>query len=176
MAANTSTCGADSAAAWPSFMDGWPQWSCIPEWRRLCASGRCPTRRRWSPCRHASRRRCPRAFGWRLSSGVMTTLSWLKISVLAALVGWAVFSGHAALANLAPLTVRRAGSDPLGGAIAGAAISAFFCFGGWWEAGKIAGEVRNPRRTLPIAFSGGVIVVTILYLLVGFAFVAVVPM
>jgi APA family basic amino acid/polyamine antiporter len=115
-------------------------------------------------------------FGTSLSSGAMTTLNWLKISVLAALVGWAVLWGHAALANLAPLTLRRAGSDPLGGAIAGAAISAFFCFGGWWEAGKIAGEVRNPRRTLPIAFTGGVAVVTAVYLLVSFAFVAVVPM
>jgi APA family basic amino acid/polyamine antiporter len=114
--------------------------------------------------------------GTRLSSGVMTALNWLKIPVLAALVGWALVSGHAAAANLAPLTVRRAGSDPLIGAIAGAAISAFFCFGGWWEAGKIAGEVRNPRRTLPIAFTGGVLIVTAIYLLVSFAFVAVVPM
>jgi amino acid transporter len=62
------------------------------------------------------------------------------------------------------------------GAIAGAAISAFFCFGGWWEAGKIAGDVRNPRRTLPIAFTAGVLIVTAVYLLVSFAFVAVVPM
>jgi basic amino acid/polyamine antiporter, APA family len=114
--------------------------------------------------------------GTRLSSGVMATLNWLKVPVLAALVGWAIVSGHATAANLAPLTVRRAGSDPLGGAIAGAAISAFFCFGGWWEAGKIAGEVHNPRRTLPIAFAGGVAVVTAVYLLVSFAFVAVVPM
>ena len=83
-------------------------------------------------------------FGTRLSSGVMTTLNWLKVPVLVGLVGWALASGHASLANLAPLTARRAGSDPLIGAIAGAAISAFFCFGGWWEAGKIAGEVRNP--------------------------------
>ncbi len=115
-------------------------------------------------------------FGTRVSSRLMTTFNWLKVPVLAALVGWAIVSGHAAVANLTPLTVRRAGSDPLGGAIAGAAISAFFCYGGWWEAGKIAGEVRNPRRTLPIAFTGGVIVVTVLYLLVSFAFVAVVPM
>jgi APA family basic amino acid/polyamine antiporter len=114
--------------------------------------------------------------GTRLSSGVMTALNWLKVPVLAALVGWAFLFGHAAIANLAPLTVRRAGSDPLVGAVAGAAISAFFCFGGWWEAGKIAGEVRDPRRTLPIAFTGGVLVVTAIYLLVSFAFVAVVPM
>jgi len=44
------------------------------------------------------------------------------------------------------------------------------------EAGKIAGEVKNPRRTLPIAFTGGVLVVTAIYLLVSFAFVAVVPL
>ncbi len=115
-------------------------------------------------------------FGTRLSSGVMTILNWLKVPVLVGLVGWALVSGHATLANLTPLTVRRPGSDPLIGAIAGAAISAFFCFGGWWEAGKIAGEVRNPARTLPIAFCGGVLIVTALYLLVSLAFVSVVPM
>ena len=115
-------------------------------------------------------------FGTRLSSGVMATLNWLKVPVLLTLVGWALLSGHATLANLAPLAERRAGSDPLMGAIAGAAISAFFCFGGWWEAGKIAGQVRNPSRTLPLAFSGGVLVVTALYMLVSLAFVAVVPM
>ena len=114
--------------------------------------------------------------GTRLSSGVMTTLNWLKVPVLASLVVWAFASGSASLANLAPLTARRPGSDPLVEAIAGATISAFFCFGGWWEAGKIAGEVRDPSRNLPIAFSGGVLVVTALYLLVSFAFVAVVPM
>jgi APA family basic amino acid/polyamine antiporter len=114
--------------------------------------------------------------GTRLNSGVMTALNWLKIPVLGGLVAWALVSGHAKAANLTPLMMRRAGSDPLTGAIAGAAISAFFCFGGWWEAGKIAGEVRNPRRTLPIAFTGGVLIVTAIYLLVSFAFVAVVPM
>lgn len=114
--------------------------------------------------------------GTRLSSSVMTTLNWLKVPVLASLAGWALVSGHATSANLAPLTGRRAGADPLVDAIAGAAISAFFCFGGWWEAGKIAGEVRDPRRTLPIAFTAGVLVVTAIYLLVSLAFVAVVPM
>jgi len=115
-------------------------------------------------------------FGTRLSSGVMTILNWLKVPVLASLVGWAFLSGHATMTNVVPLTVRRGGSDPLIEGIAGATISAFFCFGGWWEAGKIAGEVRNPSRNLPVAFSGGVLIVTALYLLLSFAFVAVVPM
>ncbi len=115
-------------------------------------------------------------FGTRVSRVFVTALNWLKVPVVVGLVGWALVSGHASLGNLEPLTLRRAGSDPLMGAIAGAAISAFFCFGGWWEAGKVAGEVRNPGRTLPIAFSGGVLVVTALYLLLSLAFVAVVPM
>ena len=115
-------------------------------------------------------------FGTRLSSSVMTALNWLKVPVLAALVGWAFLSGHATLANVAPIIARRPGSDPLIDGIAGATISAFFCFGGWWEAGKIAGEVRNPSRNLAVAFSGGVLVVTAIYLLLSFAFVAVVPM
>jgi APA family basic amino acid/polyamine antiporter len=115
-------------------------------------------------------------FGSRLSSGVMTALNWLKVPVLAALVGWAFLSGHATMANVMPLSARRPGSDPLIDAIAGATISAFFCFGGWWEAGKIAGEVRNPSRNLAVAFSGGVLIVTAIYLLLSFAFVAVVPM
>ena len=114
--------------------------------------------------------------GTRLSSGLMTILNWLKVPVLAALIVWALFSGHAHWNNIAPLTLRRTGSDPLFEGIAGATISAFFCFGGWWEAGKIAGEVRNPSRNLPVAFSGGVLIVTAIYLLLSLAFVAVVPL
>lgn len=54
-------------------------------------------------------------------------------------------------------------------------MSAVFSFGGWWEASKIAGEVRDPKRTLPLAFIGGVTVVTAVYLLISAAFLAVLP-
>jgi APA family basic amino acid/polyamine antiporter len=114
--------------------------------------------------------------GTRLSRTVMTTLNLLKIAVLVAMVAWAFLAGHASIHNVLPLATRRPGSDPLFAAVAGATISAFFSFGGWWEAGKVAGEVRNPQRNLPIAFVGGVLLVTAVYLLVSFAFLAVVPL
>jgi len=113
--------------------------------------------------------------GTRLSRRVMAAANLLKIAVLLCLVAWAWISGHAATSNLMPLAERRSGSEPLFGAIAGATVSAFFSFGGWWEAGKIAGEVRNPRRNLPLAFTCGVFLVTLVYLLVSFAFLSVVP-
>jgi APA family basic amino acid/polyamine antiporter len=111
----------------------------------------------------------------RLGGAVMSFVNVLKLVILFCLVAWSAFSGHAHIANLLPLTVRRPGSDALLPAIAGAVVSAFFSFGGWWEASKIAGEVRNPRRTLPLAFIGGVALVTLVYLLVSAAFLAVVP-
>ena len=113
--------------------------------------------------------------GTRLSRRVMTVANLLKIAVLLGLVVWTWISGHASTANLMPLTQRRSGSEPIFAAIAGATVSAFFSFGGWWEAGKIAGEVRNPRRNLPLAFTCGVLLVTLVYLLVSFAFLSVVP-
>jgi basic amino acid/polyamine antiporter, APA family len=114
--------------------------------------------------------------GTRLSRRVMTVANLLKIAVLLGLVVWTCVSGHARTANLMPLTQRRGGSDPIFAAIAGGTVSAFFSFGGWWEAGKIAGEVRNPRKNLPLAFTCGVLLVTAVYLLVSFAFLSVVPL
>src|SRR3984957_1983220 len=114
--------------------------------------------------------------GTRLSGRVMTGANLLKIAVLLGLVVWTWISGHASTANLMPLVQRRSGSEPIFAAIAGATVSAFFSFGGWWEAGKIAGEVRNPRRNLPLAFTCGVLLVTLVYLLVSFAFLSVVPL
>ena len=109
-------------------------------------------------------------------SGVFTSIvNILKIAVLIALVVWAVCSGHAHIANLVPIAQRRAGSEPLMAAIASAVVSAFFSFGGWWEASKIAGEVRNPRRTLPLAFLGGASLVALIYMLISGTFLAVVP-
>lgn len=114
--------------------------------------------------------------GTRLSGRVMATANLLKLAVLFGLVAWAFVSGHASTANLLPLAERRPGSDMLFAAIAGSVVNAFFSFGGWWEAGKLAGEIRNPAKTLPLAFTCGVLLVSAVYLLVSFAFLAVVPL
>ncbi len=113
--------------------------------------------------------------GTRLSAAVMSLVNVLKLTILFGLVGWAAVSGHAHVANLLPFAQRRPGSDAIVPAIAGAVVSAFFSFGGWWEAGKIAGEVRNPKRTLPLAFIGGVALVAAVYVLLSAAFLAVLP-
>lgn len=114
--------------------------------------------------------------GTRLSGSLMTATNLLKLAVLFALVAWAIAAGGGSFENLLPLAGRRAGSSALFPAIAGAVVSAFFSFGGWWEAGKLAGEIRKPERNLPRAFTGGVLLVTGVYLLISFAFLYVLPL
>jgi APA family basic amino acid/polyamine antiporter len=114
--------------------------------------------------------------GTRISGRVMTFANLLKIFVLFALVALAFLPGRGSMVNLLPLASRRLGSEALVPAIAGTAINAFFSFGGWWEVGKLAGEVRDPKKTLPRAFTIGVLLVTSIYLLISFAFLYVVPL
>jgi APA family basic amino acid/polyamine antiporter len=65
---------------------------------------------------------------------------------------------------------------PLEGALTGAFVSAFFAFGGWWEAAKLSGEVRDPARTMPRALALGVAIVTVAYILTSAAFLYLVPL
>jgi APA family basic amino acid/polyamine antiporter len=55
-------------------------------------------------------------------------------------------------------------------------VGGFFSFGGWWDVSKIAGEVRDPGRTLPRAMLLGVLVVTVVYILVSAAFLYLLPL
>jgi amino acid transporter len=51
-----------------------------------------------------------------------------------------------------------------------------FTYDGWIDASNIAGEVKNPNRNFPVAMSIGVILITLIYLLVNFTFLRVVPL
>jgi APA family basic amino acid/polyamine antiporter len=59
------------------------------------------------------------------------------------------------------------------GGVAGfgaAMLGAMWAYNGWNELTFLAGEVRNPRRSLPIALIGGIGILMTLYLLANFAY------
>jgi APA family basic amino acid/polyamine antiporter len=116
------------------------------------------------------------ALSVRLSAGVLRWVTWLKLATLALLVVWAFGFGRGSWANFVPFVAQRVGSLPLGPALASAMVAAFFSFGGWWDVTKIAGEVRDPERTLPRAMVLGVGVVTAVYVLVSAAFWYLIPL
>ena len=61
------------------------------------------------------------------------------------------------------------------GAFGLALVSALWAFDGWADLSFVAGEVRDPRRTLPRALVLGTIAVIVVYLLANVAYLAVLP-
>ncbi|HWP43068.1 MAG TPA: amino acid permease, partial [Blastocatellia bacterium] len=114
-------------------------------------------------------------FGVRLGTWLMRWLTVAKLGLIGFIIAWGFGLGLGDWSNFVPFVEQRPGSAPLAGALAGAMVAAFFSFGGWWDLSKLAGEVRDPSRTLPRALALGVIAVTLVYILTSGAFLYLVP-
>ncbi|HKR12975.1 MAG TPA: amino acid permease [Pyrinomonadaceae bacterium] len=114
--------------------------------------------------------------GVRLGAWFMRSLMFLKLGLLAFIFLWGVIFQLGDWSNFSPFVARNANADPWFPALAGGLAGAFFSFAGWWDLGKLAGEVKDPARALPRALSFGVVMVTVVYVLVSFAFIYLVPM
>jgi APA family basic amino acid/polyamine antiporter len=113
--------------------------------------------------------------GVRVGASVLRWLTLLKLGLLALIVVWGFGQQLGDWSNFLPLIERRS-SVPYFEALASSMVAGFFSFGGWWDVNKIAGEVRNPTRTLPRAMALGVITATLVYLLISAVFIYLVPL
>jgi APA family basic amino acid/polyamine antiporter len=104
--------------------------------------------------------------GIRTGSRTQNVLSMVKIVMIAGLALTAfLLAGRAAAPGAAapPPT-------PLAGGLIAAAMACFYSYGGYQMAMNLGGDVRNPRRNLPLAICGGMAVVIVLYLLINAAY------
>lgn len=114
--------------------------------------------------------------GVRLGGELLRWLTLLKLGLLISLLLWSFGFQLGSWSNFTPFVAQRTHSTPLLPALAGGMVAAFFSFGGWWDVTKVAGEVRDPARTLPRALTYGVIVVTVIYVLTSAVFLYLVPL
>jgi len=112
----------------------------------------------------------------RVGAGFLRYITWLKFAILALLVVWALVFRLGSWSHFVPFVAQRAGSVALLPALGGALVAAFYSFGGWWDVSKIAGEVKDPARTLPRALVLGVLGVIAAYVLVSGVFLYLVPL
>src|SRR5260221_4296357 len=112
----------------------------------------------------------------RVRAGFLCWTTWLKLGLLAVLVVWALAFRLGSWSNFSPFIAQRSGSLPLGPALGAAMVGAFFSFGGWWDVSKIAGEVREPGRTLPRAMLLGVLIGATAYIVVTATFLYLLPL
>jgi APA family basic amino acid/polyamine antiporter len=116
------------------------------------------------------------ALGGGVGVKLMGALTALKLTLLAAVVIGGFASASGSWSHFLPFVDRHDPIVPFGVGMAGAFVSAFFSFGGWWEVTKVAGEVRDPERTLPRALTAGLAVVTLAYVATSAAFLYAVPL
>jgi amino acid transporter len=67
---------------------------------------------------------------------------------------------------------KPAAAAPAGGSFGLAMIFVLLTFGGWNEAAYLSGEVREPRRNMIRILLGGILAVTLIYLLVNVAYLS----
>jgi APA family basic amino acid/polyamine antiporter len=109
--------------------------------------------------------------GLRLGSRVQNFLTVLKIIIVSALAlaGVVVGSGH-----LSNLSLRTEGSFE-GMALGTAMVLVMFSYSGWNGSTYIAGEIKRPRKTLPVSLVLGTVIVILLYLLINLFIFETVP-
>ena len=113
--------------------------------------------------------------GLRLSTRALNALTALKLLAIGAVVVGAFTIGNGSWSHFEPFVARPAGAAPLLPALGLGLIGCFFSFGGFWEVGRVAGEVRDPRLQLPRALALGVAAVTAVYVATTLAFLYLVP-
>ena len=114
--------------------------------------------------------------GLRLGSRLMQWLTALKLGALGLIAILALTLRAGSWSNFVPFMAQRPGSDPLPLALAAGLMGAFFAFGGWWEVSKLAGEARDPSRTVPRALAIGVAIITAIYIMTSAVFLYLVPL
>jgi len=113
--------------------------------------------------------------GLRLGARVVNVLTAIKVAAIAAVVAAAFLVGRGHVTHFVPFFARRAGAPPIGQALGLGFVAVFYSFGGFWEASRVAGEVRRPETTVPRALALGVAVVTLAYAATTAAFLYLVP-
>jgi len=93
--------------------------------------------------------------------------------------GWHNFWANAGLATLHPVSVGAGGPSVLVGAVTVVAVvqvGSLFSSDAWNNVTFTAGEIRNPRRNLPLSLAIGTGVVLLLYVLCNFVYLSVLPL
>ena len=110
------------------------------------------------------------ASGIRLSTAVQQLTTLLPAALLTLLaVACLILHLTGALAPGQPSTAP--GGFPNLSTLVRAYLLAYFAFSGWNAVVYVAGEVRDPARSLPVALLGGTAAITILYLLLCGGFI-----
>lgn len=104
----------------------------------------------------------------RFGGRFLTATTSLKVMLILTFIVGAVFLSQGHSASLAP----KAGDAALvaSPSFANSLVYVMFAYLGWSGAAYVAGEVKNPQRTVPLAFILGIVIVMALYVALNAVF------
>ncbi|CAH2214693.1 APC family permease [Tepidibacter aestuarii] len=107
------------------------------------------------------------------TGGIIQTLATVgKLIPLFAIIIVGFIKGDGGVVRLMPIIPE---SKPLVTALGSALAAIMFAYDGWISVGNIAGEMKNPKKDLPIAIVGGLFVIMGVYVLINIAYLLVLP-
>lgn len=110
-----------------------------------------------------------------LVNNIITSAKILGILLLIVLgLSYAGTNETTPLTTTAPATELH--GMALFSAVLAAMLSAFWAYDGWSNISFIAGEIKNPKRNIPIAIISGVAIAMLLYVLLNMAYMQVLPL
>jgi basic amino acid/polyamine antiporter, APA family len=106
-------------------------------------------------------------------AGTLQSKNLQKVMETALIGGLLALAAAGFLGGGTPVQQNPAAAQAAGGGdFLFAMMFVFFTFGGWNEAAYLAGEVREPKRNMLKILVGGIVAVTVLYLLVNLGYLA----
>jgi APA family basic amino acid/polyamine antiporter len=109
--------------------------------------------------------------GIRLGAAAQKVLTGLKILGLAIIVGSALIPGREKPAvswSLPPAGFTWS-------AVGVAMVAVLLCYDGWPSISYVAGEIRNPKRNVPLSLGLGLVTIVAVYVLANLAYLRVLP-
>jgi APA family basic amino acid/polyamine antiporter len=104
----------------------------------------------------------------------------LKVIGIITIIILALTISGGSSANISPMFAAPGATynSSLGlfGAMFAAMLGAFWAYDGWNNIGYLGGEIKDPKRNIPLSLFIGVGLVTVIYLLVNYAYLYVLPL
>ena len=113
--------------------------------------------------------------GLRLAARFQNFLTAIKLGVLLFFLGLTLVMGHGSVGHFSQVAVRTS-THSLGAQFAVSLIFVMFAYSGWNAATYVAGEMKTPERTLPVALVTGTLTVAALYVALNAAFIYALPL
>jgi APA family basic amino acid/polyamine antiporter len=117
------------------------------------------------------------SFGVSISGRMASLFTLSKLAGLALIiaVGWLFAQSSALDINTHGVFANTPPASPWA-AFAAAFVGVLFSYGGWQHVAFLAGEAKEPQRTIPRAMIIGAIVVTLVYVLANMAYMRLLPL